>query len=80
MGYGVRVGRYQLGRTIGEGTFAKVKMAVDTENGGTSVAIKVLDKKMVVENRLMQQVVADRSPLSSVFRQILERDREGELC
>ncbi|BBG92887.1 CBL-interacting protein kinase 21 [Prunus dulcis] len=38
--------KYQLGRTIGEGTFAKVKLALDSTNG-KYVAIKVLDKHMV---------------------------------
>ncbi|MQM02565.1 hypothetical protein Taro_035338 [Colocasia esculenta] len=62
MGYAVRVGKYQVGRTIGEGTFAKVKVAVDTETG-QSVAIKILDKKMVLENRLMQQVKREISAM-----------------
>ena len=57
-----------MGRTVGEGTFAKVKIAVDLENGKT-VAIKILDKKMVVESRLIHQVVANR---------VRERERESE--
>lgn len=52
---GTRVGKYQLGRTIGEGTFAKVKLAVDGETG-QCVAIKVIDKKMVLQHKLMYQV------------------------
>ena len=28
-----RVGRYDVGRTLGEGTFGKVKYAVNTETG-----------------------------------------------
>ena len=39
-----RVGKYELGKTLGEGTFGKVKFAVDTESG-ESVAIKVLEKR-----------------------------------
>ena len=34
-----RVGKYELGRTIGEGTFAKVRFAKDTE-AGEPVAIR----------------------------------------
>ncbi|CAA6662300.1 unnamed protein product [Spirodela intermedia] len=75
MGYGVRVGRYQVGKTIGEGTFAKVKMAVDTENG-KSVAIKVLDKKMVVENRLMQQVKREISAMKLLHHPNIVRIHE----
>ncbi|XAR66675.1 Non-specific serine/threonine protein kinase [Bertholletia excelsa] len=55
MGYANSVGKYHLGRTIGEGTFAKVKLAVNSENG-QYVAIKIIDKHMVVENNLMCQV------------------------
>ncbi|KHG25492.1 CBL-interacting serine/threonine-protein kinase 21 [Gossypium arboreum] len=46
MGLATTIGKYQLGRTIGEGTFAKVKLAVDTTNGH-HVAIKIIDKAMV---------------------------------
>ncbi|RXH78804.1 hypothetical protein DVH24_002322 [Malus domestica] len=46
MGFASNVGKYQLGRTIGEGTFAKVKLALDSTNG-KYVAIKILDKHMV---------------------------------
>lgn len=55
MGYGNNLGKYQVGRTIGEGTFAKVKVAVDTTNGH-NVAIKILDKNMVMESDLKNQV------------------------
>ncbi|RVW79728.1 CBL-interacting serine/threonine-protein kinase 21 [Vitis vinifera] len=43
MGVANNIGKYQLSRTIGEGTFAKVKLAVNTENG-QYVAIKIIDK------------------------------------
>ncbi|KAK9931875.1 hypothetical protein M0R45_019131 [Rubus argutus] len=49
------IGKYQLGRTIGEGTFARVKLALDSTNG-KYVAIKILDKHMVVETNLTNQV------------------------
>lgn len=35
-----QVGKYQVGKTIGEGTFGKVKLAVNTETG-EKMAIKV---------------------------------------
>ncbi|XP_010536931.1 PREDICTED: CBL-interacting serine/threonine-protein kinase 21 isoform X2 [Tarenaya hassleriana] len=50
-----QMGKYKLGRTIGEGTFAKVKMAVDTTTG-TYVAIKIIDKSLVVHKGLQSQV------------------------
>ncbi|KAG6705675.1 CBL-interacting serine/threonine-protein kinase 21 isoform X1 [Carya illinoinensis] len=49
------IGKYKLGRTIGEGTFAKVKLAVDSTNG-QYVAAKIIDKKMVTESDLKCQV------------------------
>ncbi|KAF7838065.1 CBL-interacting serine/threonine-protein kinase 21 [Senna tora] len=45
MGFASSIGKYQLGRTIGEGNFAKVKLAVN-EHNGQYVAIKIIDKKM----------------------------------
>ncbi|KAI4380126.1 hypothetical protein MLD38_006350 [Melastoma candidum] len=49
------LGKYQLRQTIGEGTFAKVKLAVDTTKG-QFMAIKVIDKKMVLQSNLKHQV------------------------
>ena len=49
------VGKYQLGSTIGEGTFAKVKLARNIINNQI-VAIKIIDKEMVLSNNLMSQV------------------------
>ena len=50
-----RVGKYELGRTIGEGTFAKVRFAKNTETG-EPVAIKVLDKEKVLRHKMVEQV------------------------
>lgn len=50
-----RVGKYELGRTLGEGTFAKVKFArnVETEE---NVAIKILDKEKLLKHKMVGQV------------------------
>ena len=56
MGRGNNIGKYQLGRTIGEGTYAKVKLAVDSTNG-RPVAIKIMDRKMVMQSDLKNQVI-----------------------
>ncbi len=50
-----RVGKYEVGRTIGEGNFAKVKFAQNTETG-ESVAMKVLDKETVLKHKMVDQV------------------------
>ncbi|KAK4753725.1 hypothetical protein SAY87_001829 [Trapa incisa] len=48
------VGKYEVGRTIGEGTFAKVKFARNTETG-ESVALKILDKEKVLKHKMADQ-------------------------
>lgn len=52
----VKVGRYELGRTLGEGTFAKVKFARNLETG-ENVAIKILDKEKVLKHKMIGQVM-----------------------
>ncbi|KAM7259825.1 hypothetical protein ACFE04_015566 [Oxalis oulophora] len=49
-----RVGKYELGRTLGEGNFAKVKFAKNLENG-ENVAIKILDKDKVLKHKMITQ-------------------------
>lgn len=50
-----KVGKYEVGRTIGEGTFAKVKFAQNTETG-ESVAMKVLDRTTIIKHKMVDQV------------------------
>lgn len=50
-----RVGKYEVGRTIGEGTFAKVKFAQNTESG-ESVAMKVVDRSSILKHKMADQV------------------------
>ncbi|XP_071736278.1 CBL-interacting protein kinase 32-like [Rutidosis leptorrhynchoides] len=50
-----RIGKYEVGRTIGEGTFAKVKFARNSETG-EPVAIKILDKEKVVKHKMAEQI------------------------
>ena len=51
----LRVGKYELGKTLGEGTFAKVKIAKNVETG-ENVAIKVLDKDKILKHKMVEQV------------------------
>lgn len=50
-----KIGKYEVGRTIGEGTFAKVKFARNSETG-EPVAIKILDKDKVLKHKMADQV------------------------
>lgn len=56
-----KVGKYEVGRTIGEGTFAKVKFAQNTETA-ENVAMKVLSKSTILKHKMVEQVV-----LSTLF-------------
>lgn len=71
-----RVGKYEVGRTIGEGTFAKVKFAQNTETG-ESVAMKVLDRSSILKNKMAEQVTELASFFSPVGLVLgMEQDRE----
>ncbi|KAI3461177.1 hypothetical protein Pfo_017840 [Paulownia fortunei] len=50
-----RIGKYEIGRTIGEGTFAKVKFARNSETG-QPVALKILDKDKVLKHKMAEQI------------------------
>ncbi|MCO5558735.1 hypothetical protein L7F22_012321 [Adiantum nelumboides] len=50
-----RVGKYELGRVLGEGNFAKVKFAKDTLSG-QHVAVKILDKDKVFKDKMVEQI------------------------
>nr|XP_024391537.1 CBL-interacting serine/threonine-protein kinase 24-like isoform X3 [Physcomitrium patens] len=60
-----KVGKYEVGRTIGEGTFAKVKFAQNTETG-ESVAMKVLDRQTVLKHKMVEQIKREISIMKLV--------------
>ncbi|XP_054799000.1 CBL-interacting serine/threonine-protein kinase 8-like isoform X7 [Prosopis cineraria] len=60
-----KVGKYEIGRTIGEGTFAKVKFAQNTESG-ESVAMKVLDRSTIIEHKMVDQIKREISIMKLV--------------
>ncbi|XP_078442763.1 CBL-interacting protein kinase 8-like isoform X2 [Wolffia australiana] len=60
-----RVGKYEVGRTIGEGTFGKVKFAQNTETG-ESVAMKVLDRSTIVRHWMADQIKREISTMKVV--------------
>ena len=61
-----RVGKYEMGRTIGEGTFAKVKFARNSETG-EPVDLKILDKEKVLKHKMAEQVWLVDSFLVKLF-------------
>ncbi|PKI32492.1 hypothetical protein CRG98_047116 [Punica granatum] len=60
-----RVGKYELGRTLGEGTFAKVKLARNAETG-ESVAIKILEKDKILKHKMIAQIKREISTMKLI--------------
>ncbi|XP_027184799.1 CBL-interacting serine/threonine-protein kinase 23 isoform X7 [Coffea eugenioides] len=60
-----RVGRYELGKTLGEGTFAKVKFARNIETG-ENVAIKILDKEKILKHKMIGQIKREISTMKLI--------------
>ncbi|QCD80694.1 hypothetical protein DEO72_LG2g1016 [Vigna unguiculata] len=60
-----KIGKYEMGRTIGEGTFAKVKFARNSETG-ESVAIKIMAKATILEHRMVEQIKREISIMKIV--------------
>ncbi|XP_077240516.1 CBL-interacting protein kinase 1-like [Tasmannia lanceolata] len=52
---GMRLGKYELGRTLGEGNFGKVKYVKNLESG-QGFAVKILEKKRILELKIDDQI------------------------
>lgn len=50
-----RIDKYELGATLGQGAFGKVKVALNTETN-EYVAIKMIDKAKIREARMGAQI------------------------
>ena len=62
-----RVGKYELGRTLGKGNFAKVKFARNVDIG-ENVATKILDKEKILKHKMITQVLIVILNFHSFFR------------
>ncbi|KAJ6679882.1 NON-SPECIFIC SERINE/THREONINE PROTEIN KINASE [Salix purpurea] len=60
-----RVGKYELGKTIGEGSFAKVRVAKNVETGDV-VAIKILDRDQVLRHKMVEQLKREISTMKLI--------------
>ncbi|KAL4297648.1 hypothetical protein GQ457_12G023820 [Hibiscus cannabinus] len=60
-----KVGKYEVGRTVGQGTFAKVKFAQNTITR-ESVALKVLSKATILKHRMVDQIKREISIMKIV--------------
>nr|AIZ68215.1 CBL-interacting protein kinase 09-like protein [Albuca bracteata] len=70
-----KVGKYEVGRTIGEGTFAKVKFARNMETG-ESVAMKVLEKSAILKHKMVNQIKREISIMKIVRHPYIVRLHE----
>jgi 5'-AMP-activated protein kinase catalytic alpha subunit len=52
---GMQLGKYELGRTLGEGNFGKVKLAKNIETG-QPFAVKILEKNRIIDLKITDQV------------------------
>src|SRR5690349_573491 len=50
-----KVSKYELGKTLGTGSFSKVKIAVDTTTG-EQFAIKIISKQLVKDQNLEEHL------------------------
>ncbi|KAJ9451397.1 CBL-interacting protein kinase 23 [Diplonema papillatum] len=50
-----RIGKYELGKTLGTGTFSKVKYGSDTESNA-AFAIKIIDKSQLAKEHMEEQL------------------------
>lgn len=63
---GMRVGKYELGRTLGEGNFGKVKFAKNIETG-QGFAVKILEKKRILDLKIGDQVRKETNKKKFMF-------------
>lgn len=54
-GKGMRLGKYELGKTLGEGNFGKVKLARNIQTG-QSFAVKILEKNKIFNLKITDQI------------------------
>ncbi len=50
-----KIGKYELGKTLGKGTFSKVKYGVDTDTN-LPYAIKIIDKAQLAKEHMEEQL------------------------
>lgn len=54
MAKGKKVGKYELGKTLGSGAFSKVKLGLDDR--GKQFAVKIIDKEQLVKEHMEEQL------------------------
>ena len=70
-----RVGKYEIGQSLGEGTFGKVKQATNVKTGEV-VAIKILDKEKIQKQNMGAQVKKEISIMKLVRHRTVVKLKE----
>ncbi|KAE8698273.1 CBL-interacting serine/threonine-protein kinase 7 [Hibiscus syriacus] len=60
---GILLGKYQLGRLLGHGSFAKVQEATLLDDSSNVVAIKIIDKRKTVDAAMEQRIISEVSAM-----------------
>ncbi|XP_024922263.1 CBL-interacting serine/threonine-protein kinase 1 isoform X2 [Ziziphus jujuba] len=66
---GMQLGKYELGRTLGEGNFGKVKLAKDV-GSGQLFAVKILEKNKIIDLKITDQVLASKTKIYMVLEYV----------
>ncbi|KAK8548597.1 hypothetical protein V6N13_054618 [Hibiscus sabdariffa] len=59
----ILLGKYQLGRLLGRGSFAKVHEAASLEDDNTVVAVKIIDKTKTVDAAMEPRIIREVSAM-----------------
>ena len=70
-----RIGKYELGKTLGQGNFSKVRHAVDLESN-EAWALKIIEKEKVRHDRLEAQLSREIAMMKKVSHENIVRLRE----
>jgi serine/threonine protein kinase len=76
-----RMGKYELGRVLGTGSFSKVRLGTDTTNNEV-FAVKIIDKQQLAKQRLEDQLKREIAVLKTLrhkhivsMREVLQTSR-----
>ena len=70
-----KIGKYELGRTLGTGTFSKVKHGIDTETDG-DFAIMIIDKAQLAKEHMEEQLKREIAVMKLLLHEHIVQLRE----
>eukprot|EP01065_Artemidia_motanka_P026756 TRINITY_DN31_c0_g1_i7.p1 TRINITY_DN31_c0_g1~~TRINITY_DN31_c0_g1_i7.p1 ORF type:complete len:449 (+),score=176.60 TRINITY_DN31_c0_g1_i7:82-1428(+) len=70
-----KIGKYELGKTLGTGTFSKVKLGIDTDEN-SQWAIKIIDKAQLAKEHMEEQLKREIAVMKLLKHQNIVQLRE----